>query len=97
MYTTRVIITWIPSFRRTPDNVSTTYITYSTIAWVNPSRGSVSAKTLFSLINTICFNNKTRNPLIKKAEFYLRFLPIITTNSKASDSLLRSLRCLLQR
>jgi len=64
-------------------------LTYSIIAWVTSSRGSVSAKTLYSLINAICLNNKIRNYLIKKAKFYLPFLPIITANLKASDALLR--------
>jgi hypothetical protein len=72
-------------------------ITYSTITSVNPSRWSKRLGSTIFLINAICLNNKTRNYLIKRAEFCLRFLPIVTANLKASNSLLRRLRCLLQR
>jgi hypothetical protein len=71
-------------------------ITYSTSAWVNLARGSVSAKTLYSLINATCLKNKTRNHLIKKAEFSLLFLPIIPTNFEAFSALLRRSTYLIQ-
>jgi hypothetical protein len=50
------------------------------------SRGSVSAKTLYFLINATCLNNETCNYLIKKVELSLPFLLIIPTNFKASSA-----------
>jgi hypothetical protein len=49
-----------------------------------------------SLINAICLNNKTRKYLTKKVELSLLFLPIITTNFKASSALLRCLAYLIE-
>jgi hypothetical protein len=46
---------------------------------------------LNSPINTIYLNNKTRKYLTKKVELSLLFLPITTTNFKASSALLRRL------
>jgi hypothetical protein len=75
--------------------IATLLITYSTSAWVTLARGIVSTKTLYSLINAICLNNKMRNYLIKKAESSLLFLRIIITNSKASNALVRHLTSLI--
>jgi hypothetical protein len=48
-----------------------------------------------SLINAIYLNNKTRKYLTKKAELSLLFLPLTTTNFKASSALLRRLAYLI--
>jgi hypothetical protein len=72
-------------------------LTYSTITPVTPSPRSKLLGVTNSSINATCLNNSTRSPLTKKVEFNLRFLPMISANLKASDSLLRHLRCPLQR
>jgi hypothetical protein len=51
---------------------------------------------LNSLINAKCLNNKTRKYLTKKLELSLLYLPITTTNFKASSALLRRLAYLIQ-